>query len=374
MHSRFTNHEFSFHAPKNLKPAARHLFQRKLGSVAAKTHEQEQAQEEVEDTRTTESTTVAETTAIEIASLGKSRDEYNQVSQPDGPQIALRRNHEEDDSWRLQEFGEGDEEVLVASEKASPSTAVARARQVMELQANRDAQNNRENVLEDSAQQISKVKRSFIDRQDNAERVSFESQEEVQAVSENQGQRQRHLRRKDSAVGDVPAEEVEELGTEEEFQQDQRQITRQTRRGKTSSGKRSAPAPSVRRHLPEEDLLASTDGGPSDNIRSAPIRHDQEQTLPPSQFVNYMNANKLAKFKNSSQVKGPQKRKAWTNEETEALIKLIEEYGTSWAFLKQRDEMEKLKFRDQVALKDKARNMKFDFLKSVFHHYSQLIY
>ena len=362
-------HKFSFHAPKNLKPAARHLFQRKSESGAVKAFQQDQAQEEIENTRTTESTAVAETTADDIASPGKSRDIINnQASRPDRPQSALSHHNEGDDSWRPQDFAD-EEEVLAASEKSSPSNPVARARQVVELQASLDAENNRKNTLEHVDQPISRGKKSFVDRQDNAERLTFESQEQVQSVSENQDQHP--LRRQDNARRDKPAAEVREPSTEDEegFQQDPRQITGQTRRDKTSSGKRPAFVPSVRRHLPQEDRVASTYGSASDEIRSAATRHNQGQTPAPSQLENYKTANMVAKFK-SSRPKEPQTRRPWTNEETEALIELIGEYGTSWAFLKQRDEREKLKRRDQVALKDKARNMKFDFLKSVFHHYS----
>lgn len=361
--------EFSFHAPKNLKPAARHLFQRKSESGAAKALRKEHAQEEVENSRTTESTAVAETTVAEIASPGKSREVINQVFQPERPQSALGHNDEGDDNWRPQEITD-DEEVLAASEQLSPPNPVARARQVVELQASLDAQHNRENLWEHLDQPISRGKKSFIDRQDNAERLTFESQEPVQSVSENQDQPP--FRREDNAQHDVPAAEVQEPSTEdeEEFQRDRRQFTRQTRRARISSETPSAPIPSVRRHSHKRVPLASTDRNPSEEIRSAAARRERGHPPAPSQLENYKEANKVAKFKNSLLIKSPQKRKAWTNEETEALIELIGEYGTSWAFLKQKDERNKLESRDQVALKDKARNMKFDFLKSVFHHNS----
>lgn len=361
--------KFSFHAPKNLKPAARHLFQRKSESGTAKAIQKEHAQEEVENSRTTESTAVAETTVAEIASPGKSRDVINQVSQSDRPQVALDRDDEGDDNWRLQEFTD-DEEVLVASEQISPPNPVARARQVVGLQASIEARHNRENISEHVDQPVSRSTKSFIDRQDNAERLIFDSQEEVPLVSENQDQHPR--RREDNTQKHVPAAELQELdsGDEQEFQSDRRQIARQTRRARISSTKRSAPAPSVRRHSPKRVPVASTDRNPSEEIGSAATRHEQEHAPAPSQFENYKNANKVAKFKNLSLIKNTQKRRAWTNEETEALIELIEEHGVSWAFLKQKDELEKLERRDQVALKDKARNMKFDFLKSVPHHYS----
>lgn len=339
--------EFRFHTPKNLKPAARRLLERKSGSVTAKALQVQKAQNEVDNSRTAESTAVVETTLLNVASPGKSRDLGIQDFEPSRSQSALGRHHKGDDTLRFQEFAEGGGEASAVSEKASASNPVARAQQVVEFQASRNAENSRESTFRHIDQPNDRVKKSFIDPQPNAERVSFESQ--------------------DQPDGDLPAEEAEELGTEEGFQQDQRQITRQTRHDKTSSGKRSAPAPLVRRHSPKKVRVASLDESFSDEDGSeAP----QEQAPAPSQFENYKTANKVAKFKKASQIKRPQIRKAWTNEETKALIELIEEYGTSWAFLKERDKKQKLGSRDQGALKDKARNMKFDFLKSVFpQHY-----
>ena len=312
----------------------------------------------------TDTTAVTETSAYEIASPGKYRDPGNQVSEPNCPQSGPS-GHYEGDVWQPQVFEEGLEEAFAPSENASASNPVARAQQVMELQASREAQNNGENVSKLANQPSGRVKKYFIDPQPNAERIVFDSQEQVKPASENQDQYP--LRRENSAVEDVPADETEELGTEEGFQQDERHITKQTRRDRISPEKRSAPAPSVMRHLPNEDSVASSDSGDSDEAG-----YHQEQTPAPSQLENYKNANKVAKFKSSSQMKRPQIRKAWTNEETKALIRLIEKYGTSWAFLKEKDMLKKkkLEYRDQGALKDKARNMKFDFLKSVLHYCS----
>jgi hypothetical protein len=61
-----------------------------------------------------------------------------------------------------------------------------------------------------------------------------------------------------------------------------------------------------------------------------------------------------------------QERKRWTKEETTALIAYIEEIGTSWAMIQKTDQARGaiLQGRDQVALKDKARNLKFEYMKA----------
>lgn len=55
-----------------------------------------------------------------------------------------------------------------------------------------------------------------------------------------------------------------------------------------------------------------------------------------------------------------QKRIPWSEADTDKFIKLIGEHGCSWADLHRRGEFG---HRDQVALKDKARNLKVAFLK-----------
>ena len=62
-----------------------------------------------------------------------------------------------------------------------------------------------------------------------------------------------------------------------------------------------------------------------------------------------------------------QVRRPWSEEATGRLIDLIEDgrYGTCWSLIESlQDPL--LEGRGQVALKDKARNIKLDFLKYIF--------
>lgn len=96
---------------------------------------------------------------------------------------------------------------------------------------------------------------------------------------------------------------------------------------------------------------------------------------PPSS--NYRAVNRGAKMKRSIQQRlnqPPQTRRAWSREETDALIHYIETIGTSWVIIKNVDaggpknkveevpSYKALLERSQVNLKDKARNMKMDYL------------
>lgn len=65
--------------------------------------------------------------------------------------------------------------------------------------------------------------------------------------------------------------------------------------------------------------------------------------------------------------KKAQSRRRWGAEETKRLIDLVGEFGCAWARIKEEDEESSdpiLIGRDQVALKDKARNIKMDYLKA----------
>lgn len=93
-------------------------------------------------------------------------------------------------------------------------------------------------------------------------------------------------------------------------------------------------------------------------------RRALESGMTYSQLQNDLKRNKTIKAATSTgEIKS---RKRWTIEETGTLINLITQYGVSWAQIKKFDEAngDVLMDRDQVNLKDKARNIKFDILKS----------
>jgi hypothetical protein len=82
-------------------------------------------------------------------------------------------------------------------------------------------------------------------------------------------------------------------------------------------------------------------------------------------YAQFQTDNKRS-IKNKTQVSVEVKaRKRWTEYETGTLISLVEQFGISWAQIKRWDEAngDFLSDRDQVNLKDKARNIKFDLLK-----------
>lgn len=228
-----------------------------------------------------------------------------------------------------------------------------------------------------------KNQRRFIDPQENARRVS----PDLDALPQN-------LNREGS-------------GEEEDFQQDNRVLPAPKRRKRTPAKKRAASTadstkpvtsevserakrgPPKRRVIIVDDnnnaggAAAHVSGGsttsptgktadPTGRSDADPVEdeeaHDNEDppiTSPERvQLENYKMAKELARINTAARAKKKtQSRKAWTDLETEVLINLISEHGTSWKLLKDKDVGKVLVDRDQTALKDKARNIKFDYLK-----------
>lgn len=220
-----------------------------------------------------------------------------------------------------------------------------------------------------------KKRRRFIDPQENAGRISPDQD----ALSQN-------LNRGGT---------VEEEG----FQQDRRPLPAPRRRKRTPANKPAATTADATEPVTDE-VSGRAKGRPprrkrivdgNDNAEgaSAPVAdgsttfprgrsnahpiadedvHDSEDQSPPPpgrvQFENYKMAKELGRITTGARAKKKtQSRKAWTDLETETLINLISENGTSWRLLKEKDVEKVLVDRDQTALKDKARNIKFDYLK-----------
>ena len=259
-----------------------------------------------------------------------------QTKAPVIPSSAPARYH--DDGWRPQEADDEDDGPLPALEIEE-----ARLDRVLALRDQLEAESNKENIVETQTNlQAPSGQRRLIDRQENAIRVAWDSQD----TGSNQNASQADLDEAD------------------EFQQQQPPVNATSRRSLKSSNKRTAPEPPRSQGpSPKKGRIQAANG-----TRAQSIAQDRHSSRPPgSQVEEYLAANAAAKERKAWQVKPPQVRKGWTEEETERLLELIEEHGTSWALLKSEDFAAGniLDSRDQVALKDKARNMKLDYLKYV---------
>ena len=245
------------------------------------------------------------------------------------------------DSWTPDDNGEEEEEEgdIIIRRNAQASLA---------YRTQREAESNKENVAEipESQQIRTAKKRSIYDRDPLAERV---------APIDSQG-------------SDQNGQEIE-TSSDEGFQLQEGSSNATRQRQLKPATKRPAPEPArPKRQTPKKvrvrenaDVHALDDG-------IGVARDEQEAEVPLSQSHNeYVRVNQSAKQKMAVVPKPPQSRNAWTSLETDMLHYLITEHGTSWKLLKNEDlkQGHVLQARDQVSLKDKARNMKMDYLKYV---------
>ena len=99
---------------------------------------------------------------------------------------------------------------------------------------------------------------------------------------------------------------------------------------------------------------------------------EDEEILPivsqqPAGQSAYRATAELARQMTAALPRPPQSRRKWTIEEETRLIELVGQFGTSYAQIQKTDSesTELLTGRDQVALKDKCRTMRFNYHKYV---------
>ena len=212
----------------------------------------------------------------------------------------------------------------------------------------REAESNKENVAEIPESQLNKTveQRPIYDRAPLGTRVS-------------------------------PIEDSD-VSSDEGFQRQQPPTATLQRRVKPATKRPAAESVTPQRRSPKKVRLQENVNARASVGRADVEREEQQTDLQPSQaHEEYERANKSAKERTAVVTKAPQKRSAWTIAETDMLLYLITEHGTSWKLLKTEDveQGHVLEARDQVALKDKARNMKMDYLKYVHkssHVFSKL--
>ena len=243
----------------------------------------------------------------------------------------IRINPEQDggiaDEWRPDDTDDSDDleiSAIISSQLAERALAI---------RDSHEAESNKENVAEIPESPLkSPGKYRITDPHPNAHRVPFDTS-------------------------------TSELSEDEGFQQQHQRQDINSRRMQKPTIKRSAAEPTgSQRRSPKK---TRRQGSAARDARIATPVEDEEARPPPSQVEVYKMANAEAKARKVIQGKKPQTRRPWSEEETETLLDLICKHGTSWTQLKNEDNCNGnvLEWRDQVALKDKARNMKLDYLK-----------
>ena len=233
-------------------------------------------------------------------------------------------------------------------------------------------------------------KRLLVDPQPGARQLRWDSQEDEAGPSTNKRKYQASGEEGGDG-GEAPEEarqvEEEEVSEDEGFQADNRV---------PDPGRRVA-APVARRQSPVQDAPSPRKrrqtARPGDNAdRDAPRRSQQraessarpsvrrvvtneeedveeeeeeeveEEAYPPPTYSETSAMAKLNDLQARSRMgREPQKRVPWSEADTDLLIAGIEQHGCSWSLIAKTVDFDHP--RDQVALKDKARNLKVTFLK-----------
>lgn len=248
--------------------------------------------------------------------------------------------------------------------------------QIMDaLKAHEERNKENKKPVNDNAQQKSR----FIDRQTGAQRMSFESQprENVNSLA----------KRKRISAQEPEGDDDDE---EDDYEHDDRTVGNERRQKRPriqalrhSLAAVSRPTPSRAEHNDDEGYNEEVAEEDPTSVNSTLQRSSQQRSSAPAPRRRYASSQSAApassqydhaavnfrakQNKAAAKPLRPQRRIRWTEEENDRLTELIGEYGLSWSFLKQMDEVHpdgpRLEDRDQVALKDKARNMLVDLLK-----------
>jgi hypothetical protein len=274
--------------------------------------------------------------------------------------------------------------------------------EVLSLHYEGETYNHKENQQPGSNQRASK--RRFVDRQPNAQRVTWSQDREE---GELEAQTMLKAKRTHQALED----EMEDDGYA--FETDSRpvgqsrrgqavyQVTRashllqriqpspkrQRVEGREDAGEASLTAAARRRgdsrheeaqaerESSQELMVAATqDDGPllrtfqDEALQSSALAADD---APSSSYAFVKETARAAMMQHRPQ-NGPQQRQRWSIEETEALINLIDKYGCSWVTILKKGQGVFAETRDQVSLKDKARNIKVELLMYVSGFLSSL--
>ena len=235
------------------------------------------------------------------------------------------------ENGHLHASGEG------SQDDESPPT-ILDAQAVRQMHARHQAEQNKENR---------QPQRSLLDRQANARRVQFGDPSQMTQTS-------RGIQASSSSEGEPAFQMQQDLARAS-------QSPSQTRKRKRQ------PSSSTRnvRRTPLQEVSADAVADHPRTEAVANLNPEQAKEVASYEDVNAMAKKNVRDHKKKGE---PQQRRAWDEGEIAALTDYIKTYGCSWALIKKMDKGERLQGRGEVALKDKARNMWFDWLKSVPQH------
>jgi hypothetical protein len=288
--------------------------------------------------------------------------------------------------------------VQLMQDPAIEKSIVGKVVRTLEKQSR---QSNKENI------DITLRQKAFVDPQRNAQRLTWDD-DEPGTSSSTQRKQPSTRKRPRSAMDDSNEEEENDFENRSAAGANNR---REQLRDKTNQRTHLQPSPAKRpryevpesvqsvheandesEHDPESDQEPSSRQHGNIRWSSSPVQRRRgassqpprpllnsrgsgnptpSSSAPPAPSQHVQHAREIAR-QNVARAKprGVQSRAAWSDAEESRLIELIEEHGPSYAWIKKLDELHPdgklLDNRNQVQLKDKAQEIKFQLLKYVF--------
>ncbi|KAL9009190.1 MAG: hypothetical protein Q9173_005757, partial [Seirophora scorigena] len=235
------------------------------------------------------------------------------------------------------------------------------AKQVLRTYRDLEAESNKENLPTRSLPFQPQKKNSSLQGDGRNKRPRAEMSESVPHARSDKSPQKSTA----PVDGRAPADNSD---SDEGFQEDSRQMAspqRPSLSSRQNRGEITVPGSAAKRRREAQGNGHVTGFIDLDDVVE---QHNDTNGPRPSQVETWQKVNNFAKLKTARLRKDVQVRTSWSQEETDRLLELITDHGTSWSYLKVMDdnhpEGKLLHERDQVALKDKARNMKADYLKS----------
>ena len=291
----------------------------------------------------------------------------------------------EDDGWR-QRNEDMEERDFAAPEPIPAPTARDRALRFHESQFQ-----GKENLVRaqnaNSRAGQRKARPAFIDRQANATRIASidSSQENSPAAPGVKSNGKRPLVTEEEEEEEVEEEQLEPT-PDVSFQSDSRVQDFSRRRGLPSSHRprkrqqsnQPSRAPSMDDNYEPPGLGEDEDEDEDEDEQQAGQENGEQSAPNVTQQAphasSYRATAQLAKQMVAAVPRTTQKRRPWSLEAENRLIELVATFGSGYAAIKRADEASNNFFegRDQVALKDKCRTMRFNYHKYVFYALLQI--
>ncbi len=282
--------------------------------------------------------------------LSKSSDVADTIASanPEQNPGAASPSHENASATVLQQEDEDQELAKATTSPENSDDDMSRPKSSMELvaQIRQIEKQNKENML---------TRKAFNERQPDAQRVEWDDQTEESKRTVPPRSYQKPEKMQERRNGNEESGSSSDDGA---FEQDSRPLKPGRRREQLHETRRRPI--NVREH--ESSAQPQDDRVSGDVASSDDTEGNRGRYVKASQYKLVNHAAKESFALNAP--KQPQSRRAWSDEEVEALMEYMDEYGCSWAAIKSADaDRGFLVRRSQVDLKDKARNMKYDYLK-----------